>query len=116
MKNNRIKNSLLNTDIVGERFGDLVVKRRYRDNSNNTNLLWECKCSCGNTRIIRLYDLLSGKSTSCGCKRQRTLVRNNNNGILYPHSFGSIFYSYRKMAEKRGLDFILTKQQVLHLT
>ncbi|NJL44447.1 MAG: hypothetical protein HC945_04005 [Nitrosarchaeum sp.] len=33
MNNDRIKNYLLDTDIVGERFGDLVVTRRYRDNS-----------------------------------------------------------------------------------
>jgi hypothetical protein len=31
---------------------------------------WLCQCDCGQQRVVRLNDLLSGKSSSCGCLRR----------------------------------------------
>src|SRR5215217_7751529 len=34
------------------------------------------RCECGQEKLIRLYTLRSGKSTSCGClKREQTAAR-----------------------------------------
>ncbi len=30
-------------------------------------IYWLCHCDCGNERVVRMSDLLSGKSRSCGC-------------------------------------------------
>lgn len=33
---------------------------------------WNCRCSCGTTRVVRGADLASGKSRSCGCLQVET--------------------------------------------
>lgn len=38
--------------------------------AKNGTVLWECKCQCGNTRIIETGSLNSGRRKSCGCLRQ----------------------------------------------
>lgn len=47
-------------DLTGIHFGELTVLRYAGD------LKWECKCSCGEIRIIPRNNLVSGNSTSCG--------------------------------------------------
>ena len=55
-------------DITGQRFGRLIAVRptdkRYR-----TNIIWECKCDCGNTTYVAAAHLRSGTTASCGCLR-----------------------------------------------
>ena len=54
------------TDLVGQRFGRLVVKEfAGRDRGNNA--LWSCLCDCGNNRIVRDANLKTGHTQSCGC-------------------------------------------------
>ena len=38
--------------------------------------MYECKCDCGNTKILRGNDLLSGQIISCGCHK----VKHNMKG------------------------------------
>lgn len=53
-------------------FGKLTVLREYRDNKGRYKC--ECKCSCGNTCVIRRDALLSGSTRSCGCLRKQNVV------------------------------------------
>jgi hypothetical protein len=53
-------------DITGQRYGLLVaLKRQGRDHRGIA--LWECICDCGGIVIVRLGNLRSGNSKSCGC-------------------------------------------------
>ena len=52
------------TKYVGYKFGSLTVIR-YVDNFS-----WECKCDCGNIKIVREANLLNGTTKSCGCLRK----------------------------------------------
>ena len=54
-------------NIIGERFGRLVVVART-ENTNN-DVWWLCKCDCFNMKIARTTSLRSGDVVSCGCKR-----------------------------------------------
>lgn len=56
-----------NINLVGIRFGRLVVtKFEYvKDNKR----YWHCECDCGNASIVPTSKLRSGNSTSCGCLR-----------------------------------------------
>ena len=54
-------------NIIGERFGRLVVVART-ENTNN-DVWWLCKCDCGNMKIARTTSLRSGDVVSCGCRR-----------------------------------------------
>lgn len=56
-------------DLTVKRFGKLtVIKESGRDKWGNKMYL--CKCSCGNEKIIKVRLLVTGKTTSCGCKKQ----------------------------------------------
>lgn len=53
------------TDIIGKKFGRLLVlsiagKRR-------SNYCYNCKCDCGNEKVVNRYALLHGTIQSCGC-------------------------------------------------
>lgn len=53
-------------DLTGHQFGRLtVLERTYKKNSRGP--YWLCKCSCGNTTIVRSSSLKDGTTQSCGC-------------------------------------------------
>lgn len=60
-----IKLSKNAADITGQRFGRWIaigpVERRKKQ------VMWLCRCDCGNEGIIQVGNLVSGKSKSCGC-------------------------------------------------
>lgn len=55
----------LGKDISGQKFGRLtaieVCGKYRRENA------WLCECSCGKTTIVKLSNLRSGNTRSCGC-------------------------------------------------
>lgn len=55
-------------DISGKKFGRLTVVSRAGSRRNG-NVLWLCKCDCGNETIQSGYDLRTGHVYSCGCAR-----------------------------------------------
>lgn len=52
-------------DMVGKRFGRLVVLERSENNGNK--VMWRCKCDCG--KIVDVFGtyLRTGDTKSCGC-------------------------------------------------
>lgn len=57
---------LLDFDIIGQKFGRLTVLERVGKNKSG-NILWKCKCSCGNEVSVAANHLRSGHTQSCGC-------------------------------------------------
>jgi len=55
-------------ELVGRRFGRLIVIGRERDASGQ--LLCLCVCDCGNTTRVSTDHLGSGHTQSCGCLRK----------------------------------------------
>lgn len=56
-------------DLTGKRFGRLCVIKwaGYKSCKNGKHLsMYECKCDCGNTKILDLHSLDAG-TQSCGC-------------------------------------------------
>jgi hypothetical protein len=60
-------------DLVGKRFGKLVVLDDYKTDKNRKTY-WLCQCDCGNKKYIYRQNLIKGKVKSCGC-----IVRTINN-------------------------------------
>ena len=56
-------------DLIGKRFGKLVVKKQLTERGNRGQIKWECVCDCGNKHITTGECIRSGKSKSCGCNR-----------------------------------------------
>lgn len=52
-------------NLVGQRFGRLVVLERTR---HNGKVAWKCQCDCGNKSVVTTY-CLTHKTISCGCYR-----------------------------------------------
>ena len=53
-------------DIQGKKYGRLtVIKEAGRDKWGQ--IMWECKCECGNSCFVKGADLRSGNTKSCGC-------------------------------------------------
>lgn len=63
-----LRDKLLTINLIGQRFGKLVVIARAKNNVNYEGAFWECQCDCGNTIITSGKRLRSGHTTSCGCQ------------------------------------------------
>lgn len=56
-------------DLVGKQFGRLTVLSLK---SKGKYTAWNCKCQCGNEKVVYQHNLTSGDITSCGCRRRET--------------------------------------------
>jgi hypothetical protein len=54
-------------DLTGKKFGRLLVLSESK--TQNGNILWKCKCDCGNIVYALAYNLKSQHTSSCGCYR-----------------------------------------------
>lgn len=50
-------------ELIGRRFGYWMVRA-----SSNKRAHAFCDCDCGNSVEVNIYNLLDGKTTSCGCR------------------------------------------------
>lgn len=44
-----------------------VIRRAERD---SRKIYWECKCDCGNIKVVAGSNLKNGSVKSCGCVRK----------------------------------------------
>lgn len=63
-------------DITGQRFGRLVALEMVGRNSA-MNVLWRCKCDCGNETTVSGSSLRKGVTKSCGCYKSESVIANN---------------------------------------
>lgn len=56
-------------DLIGKRFGKITVIDYAEPKGKKKNKAWLCKCDCGTERVVLHYNLVGGKSKSCGCVR-----------------------------------------------
>lgn len=59
-------------DIIGKRFGKLIVDKIYQEDGFNTTYL--CKCDCGNNCVVRRDYLIAGTIASCGCLWSQEII------------------------------------------
>lgn len=70
----------ITTRLVGKRFGRLtVVRDSGRRLDKCGNILWECKCDCGNTTYVLTSNLVKKHSgtVSCGCHSLEMKTKHN---------------------------------------
>ena len=58
-------------DLTGQRFGRLTVIEKTDKRSSGRNVVWKCRCDCGNECEMASGSLRSGNSKSCGCLRKK---------------------------------------------
>ena len=54
-------------DLVGKRFGKLLVVKKAGKLTKRRDIFWECKCDCGNIINITTGNLIHGHNIGCGC-------------------------------------------------
>lgn len=97
-------------DLVGQRFGTLVVLKRVDDytyqsstGKATTSPRWLCQCDCGGFAIVQGGNLRNGNTTHCGCKNIKSkgemLIADflSNNNIKYVRE-----YSFDDLKNKSG--------------
>ena len=57
-------------DLTGQRFGRLTAVAPTDKRTCGKNVVWECKCDCGNTVYVGSGSLRIGETRSCGCWRK----------------------------------------------
>ena len=72
-------------DIIGKRFGKLVVLK-YVEHINHRPY-YLCKCDCGNTKIVNGHNLEMGHIISCGCY-SKDHPSNYKHGLYKTHLYG----------------------------
>ena len=88
-------------EIAGQTFGRLVVIRRAGSDSRGSSQ-WLCRCACGNQRVIRASNLISGMARSCGCLHReeagaRLAARNFKHGGCPRGKFSTEYNSWVAM-------------------
>ena len=95
------------SDLIGRRFGKLVVIKRD-DNKNlpssKSVTMWECKCDCGNVITVCSHHLISGNTKSCGCLRGGVHKQNGEAAL------NGLYSRYKNGAIKRSLNFSINKE------
>ena len=89
----------------GEKFGRLTVIEEvqpYIYSSGYKERRVKCRCDCGNTTIVILKSLRSGKTSSCGCyARQRTSeVKSKTKNNKYDLSDNKVGVGYTSKGER----------------
>lgn len=64
------KCSIKYKDLVGQRFGELMVIKQNEKRNKNGKITWHCKCDCGNECDVITHDLISGKRLHCKDKEK----------------------------------------------
>ena len=85
-------------DMIGQRYGRLVVIRSAPRKLPDKNARWECLCDCGGMTIVSRSNLITEGTKSCGClHRELTMARNKLKPPIPPqprfvHGFTSRSY------------------------
>lgn len=75
-------------DLIGKRFGKLVVVSQEK--SKNGKTYWLCQCDCGNLKIVQGAHLTGEKIKSCGCLQNEIFIKNHTKENLLGQIFGEL--------------------------
>ena len=93
-------------NLLGKTFGLWkVIKKSDKKVGVSGAIYWECKCKCGNTKIIRSTELRRGRSTSCGCYGLEP----------WRASFNEVLWVYKNRCKTKEREWNLTDDEALEL-
>lgn len=71
-------------NLVGQRFGRLLVLCDDGTRSSDGTIKWKCRCDCGNITHVSTTNLTSGNTQSCGClQKERTIASRKKENRYY---------------------------------
>ena len=94
-------------DIIGKRYGKLIVKEFSHIGDGNS--YWKCLCDCGKFHVTSANRLRRGSVKSCGClKFSKYELGESGLKILYS--------TYKSNAKKNNRQFNLTLEEFRNIT
>lgn len=66
-------------DLTGKTYGRLTVIKPMDSKLKNSTTVYECKCTCGKIVTVRMDNLVSGDTKSCGCLKQEIVTKRVSN-------------------------------------
>jgi hypothetical protein len=116
----RIEENMDKPNLVGEKFGLLMVIASTKSKHNRSR--WICQCECGKNCISTGKTLREGKKKSCGCLRRlssQEKARSMSKANTLPvgvASMNQMMATYKWQATKRGLEFSISPIEFSELT
>jgi hypothetical protein len=89
-------------DLIGQRFGKLVVVAEA--DKIRRDRRWLCRCDCGKEKVIVGYSLKGGKTVSCGCRKSE----NKYDDVLTKEFLEQeiqLGKSYKQIAEENNISW-----------
>lgn len=78
----------IRSDLSGKTFGRLTVIGFH--SRRGVQILWACKCSCGNEQVAEGGNLRRGYTASCGCyAREKSSINNFRHGKCFTATYKS---------------------------
>jgi hypothetical protein len=74
----------MSTNLVGKRFGKLLVVEKTDLRYGDGCIIWKCQCDCGNITYVNTNSLKREDIISCGCLRSKGEQRINQ--LLYENN------------------------------
>jgi hypothetical protein len=86
--------SCVRLDFTGKRFGRLTaIKVHHRNDLKQ--LVWLCKCDCGNKHLTVVSNLKNGHTRSCGClRKEEHHARHLKHGEIVKHKPSPEYQTY----------------------
>lgn len=77
---------MIKHDLTGKTFGRLTVLKEDAIRSKQGYVKWICRCSCPDKSIVSVtsYNLVSGKTKSCGCLQKELIINRNKSREKHP--------------------------------
>jgi len=95
---------------IGDKFNFLTVI-----GYNSERKMYICKCDCGNTVEVRIWNLKYGRNKSCGCKKNffkaQKVLESDFSSLKH-----AVYTHYKYQAIRRGYKFNLSKEEFLNIT
>lgn len=100
-------------DLIGKRFGKLLVLSNSGPHHKRRDTTWLCLCDCGKQHITTGRNLRTGDTKSCGCSTyENTSARFTTHGLSKTYEY-SMLKSARSRAKKEGWDFNLEISDII---
>lgn len=104
-------------DYTGEKFGRITLIKRLNQRRGSKEL-YLCQCECGIQKDMIAYNVVVGRSISCGCyNRENAANVERPNKLPYGESaMRNLYLIYKRGARIRGLTFLLSLDNFRYLT
>jgi len=70
-----MKNNLIDLDLTGKTFNSLEVIQESSNSPRKYRRFWIVFCVCGGVKEVDHYQLVSGRTKSCGCLRKKNVTK-----------------------------------------